>query len=689
MSETTEIIKTVAPIAAPFVTAIVDTFVKPKLQKLSEFLKKEEASNVLSLEAKFQEYLERSYEHHAFVNVLAFQNQQKKLIDIYIPLTVVNENSNEKYFLEEYKSDFIPKYKKVLVSDTAGMGKSTLTKNLFLSVIEKNQGIPIFIEMRKLRGEISIFKYVHNELNPVDNEFDEDFVRRLIRDGNFIFFFDGYDEVPLSQREEVNTSLKDFISKAGKNFFIITSRPESSLASFPDFLNFGIQPLKLEESFELLKKYDNGGEISGEIISKLEGETLNSIKEFLINPLLVSLLYKSYEYKRKIPLKKHLFYRQVFDSLYENHDLTKNPPLIRPKFSNLEIDDFHRVMRALGFITMKRGEVEYDKDTLLSLIKQSNERCVGLDFRESDFLKDLLSIVPLFNRDGGYYKWAHKSLQDYFAAQFIWHDSGENKTEVLRKIVRSEENQKYLNVLDLYYDIDFKTFKHIIIYDFLTEFLNYYDSAFPFINDQKTVDQEISDLKLFTFGKFILFYPDSSAVYEALNDLEFGKKNAVTTTNKILTQSNEDAIGENYKLYRRQSFLVSALSNEPTFRRSEENRHNGLEYFGNHNWFISTFLCTKKLDVFYSDEELNEIKIRNFKPPVMLPNNFCVILSENSYLKFIKQLGLLSINAIFGRFLNPDDTSDRLLNSKNCRKMKEEIDAEIEREKSSKLFDKF
>lgn len=657
MSETTEIIKTVTPIAAPFVAAIVETFVKPKLQKLSKFLKKEEASGIISLEAKFQEYLERTYEHHSYINVLAFQNQQKKLSDIYIPLTIINENNNATFLLNEYKNEFIPKYKKVLISDTAGMGKSTLMRYLFLSSIEKNKGIPIFIEMRKLKGDVSIFNYILNELNPIENEFDEDFIRRLIKEGNFILFFDGYDEIPLSQRDEVVLNLYDFISKAGNNLFIVTSRPESSLASFPDFMNFNIEPLELEQSFELLKKYDNSGEISAEIISKLEGDMLESIEEFLTNPLLVSLLFKSYEYKRKIPLKKHLFYRQVFDSLYESHDLTKNPPLIRPKFSNLEIDDFHRVLRALGFITLKLGEIEYDKDKLLSLLKQSKERCIGLNFKESDFLKDLLSTVPVFNRDGNYYKWSHKSLQDYFAAQFIWHDSDENKTDILRKLVRSEENFTYFNVLDLYYDIDYKTFRHAIIYDLLSTLINHYEAPCVTETTQPLDEESIKIYKLLTFvGTTVFFRGALDLPSRKWHETELKIKSFFSLKNlhiegQLNSITNYSGVFINFN-YEYSNFLTRLLSmkNENCFLGEIIGSPDCDKLFSNLSTEPIIFLSDKLLKIDELKTDTIEVMKCFFRDNLRLNGGVCWDIDK-------------------------------------CMKMKKEIEAEIKREESSDLFD--
>ena len=151
--------------------------------------------------------------------------------------------------------------------------------------------------------------------------------------------------------------------------------------------------------------------------SKIEETEMKSISEFLTNPLLVSLLFTAFQHKQTIPFKKHIFYRQVYDANFESHDLTKGDSYTHDKYTKLEIDDFHRVLRHLGFSCLKQNQkIEFTKDEILSLIHNARVFCVDLDFSESDFLKDLLSTVPLFSKDGIYYRWAHKSLQDYFAA---------------------------------------------------------------------------------------------------------------------------------------------------------------------------------------------------------------------------------------------------------------------------------
>ena len=207
---------------------------------------------------------------------------------------------------------------------------------------------------------------------------------------------------------------------------------------------------------------------------------MENISEVLTNPLLVSLLFTAFQHKQTIPFKKHIFYRQVYDANFESHDLTKGDSYTHDKYTKLEIDDFHRVLRHIGYSCLKDNQrIEFNKDEILLLIRKAKMFCVDLNFTESDFLKDLISTVPLFSQDGIYYRWAHKSLQEYFAAQFIYLDSKEQQSKILLQIYNNSSLDKFINILDLYFDIDTKTFRSTILYQLLKSFENHLENFFP------------------------------------------------------------------------------------------------------------------------------------------------------------------------------------------------------------------
>jgi hypothetical protein len=474
-------VKEMLAVAGPFIKAIVDTYVTPKLENLKKRFSLDYKKYHVPTEDHFSEYFYRTYKRLSIINTLVFNNSQRFIKDIYLPLTLIQKTEKKeiKYKIQSFPSTLIDRYEKLLITDNAGMGKSTLVKKIFLDTIDEKKGIPILVELRRLSKDKTIINEIQEQLNSLAKDFDNSLLSELLAEGGFIILLDGYDEIPLSDRESVTADIQSFIAKATKNNFILTSRPENALKGFGDFQEVKIEPLKKKEAFELLRKYDKQGLVSTLLIKKLEENEMANISEFLTNPLLVSLLFTAFQHKQTIPFKKHIFYRQVYDANFESHDLTKGDSYTHDKYSNLEIDDFHRVLRHVGYSCLKNNQrIEFNKDEILLLIKKAKIFCVDLTFNESDFLKDLLSTVPLFTQDGNYFRWAHKSLQEYFAAQFIYLDSKEQQSKILLQLYNNPSLDKFINILDLYYDIDAKTFRSTILYQYLRTFKEYFNSSF-------------------------------------------------------------------------------------------------------------------------------------------------------------------------------------------------------------------
>lgn len=498
---------------------------------------------------QFVAYIERQLEKNSYLNTLVFQNQVP-LEDLYIPLTVIQQSAEVEdpdagILINHFAKEFIPQHKRVLITDTAGMGKSTLMRYLLLQCIKSNFSIPVFIELRHLSESRTVLSLLENELNldaPEGSErFTSERIAKILKKGQMLFFFDGYDEIPFKDREAVTKDIKNFIDLYPANSFALTSRPESGLSAFPSFAHFRIRPLKKTESFQLIQKYDKNGVRSDQLIKRLQGPELRAVHEFLQNPLLTTLLYRCFEYKQNIPEKKHIFYRQVFDALYDWHDASKDGYNTREKKSKLDLDGFHRVLRAVGFISILNGEVEGDKDKVLGWIRDAKRVCVGMSFSENDFLLDATTAVPVLVKDGLFYKWSHKSLAEYFAAQYICSEGKEQQADVFNHMVASGNLARFYNMLDQLYDLDQPAFRKYFTRPFAQAFVEFKANAYR--NVSPSIPAEEVELRrgatfvhpsLITRGKQFprgeelrrelarLNYDNSKTTVESIFDLDFG-----------------------------------------------------------------------------------------------------------------------------------------------------------------------
>jgi len=583
-------LKDVISIASPFIKTLVETFVAPKLRDFRDRNKDNNDIEYLPTDEHFKEYYHRTFKKLIVVNTLVFNNSQKFLPDIFLPLTISSKDSKiPKVKVSGFPEKLSDKFGNILITDTAGMGKSTLMKTIFIDSIYTNVGIPLFIELRRLNKKKTIIDEIKEQLNSINKNFNSELLLDLLAEGEFIIILDGYDEISLDDRDIVTSDLQEFISKASNNKFFITSRPEKALTSFGNFQEFKIESLTKKEAYELLRKYDSQGSISSLLIKKLQEKDLANIQEFLTNPLLVSLLFTAFEHKQAIPFKKYLFYRQVYDANFENHDLTKGDSYMHDKYSNLEIDDFHRVLRHVGYNSLKLQRIEFSKDEILKLISESKKFCVGLVFNESDFLQDILRTVPIFAQDGNYFRWTHKSLQEYFASQYIYLDSKEDQSLILRTLYNHPNIEKFSNVLDLYYDMDYKTFQNIIEFSLLEDFLLYKESSYTddFANISRG-DIEFRKELMFLMKGFIFRFVS----VDPSNPFDTKK---LTT---MLTKYNGQMQGENKKFAG--IVLDSFISNDIYLARYQDSKVIILNLLSNKNNPI-----VKVLSEDYGSVELN------------------------------------------------------------------------------------
>ncbi|GAB4023892.1 hypothetical protein GCM10028808_75270 [Spirosoma migulaei] len=464
------------------------------------------------------------YENFSTIDTLAFPGKPLPFDDIYEPLYLISANDNK--LPNSTKMDnhlniysFLSRHTRIIIEDFAGMGKSTLVKKIFRLYIQKQISIPILIELRHININNSIIDEIVSQIYRSKSELNENFIYDFLKAESFLIIFDGYDEISTADRVFTSKDLRNFLRDYPQNYYILTSRVESSLVSVGNFTKFHIKPLVEQEAYNLLYRYDKFSlnRIADRLIGKIKYDSDPSILEYLENPLLVSLLYKAFEYKKEIPLKKTLFYRQIFEALFESHDEKKMEYFKREKYSNLHIDDFERVLRYVGYFTAIQNKVEYDFDYLFSKIQKAKTKASDLNFKSSDFITDLLHTVPLFKREGVNIKWAHKSLQDYFAAKCIWLDSKKDQEAILSKIFHDPNSDQFDNILELFYEFEPLAYESTILY---WQLINFKEFADNHINLFKYIPIEIRKSRIEK-----AFHTSTFLIVESIKGFKNFKKN--------------------------------------------------------------------------------------------------------------------------------------------------------------------
>lgn len=607
----------------------VKSFVEVKIKPIFANWGKEE-SRYIELEECLSEYLLRCYAKNNIMATIVFGRLQKTLEDLYIPLTLEEyRNENQKWVIDEKCYDILDNYSRILIVDMAGMGKSTLVKYFACQGVNLDKYIPIVIELRRLDKNQSILEYIQTEINSLDKNIKTEEIVGILKKGDFAIFFDGYDEIANEIKSDVLDAIQEFTSKATNTKIVITSREEDDLNSLGEYKCVNIKPLTKEEAYELIKKYDNDGEISKKLIKRLNDDSsMDILKEFLKNPLLVSLLYKTFEYKEEIPYKKIDFYEQVYVALFNDHDKTKGGAYVHEKKTKLDRYQFEQILRAFGFLCLKIDKVDYSNHLIHHLLEQAIKRFSWLKISIDDFLYDITHAVPFIQKDGNDYKWVHKSFMEYFASCFICYDNKELEDKHLKRMATCDDSMKYFNVLDFCYDIDGLGFRRYAILPFLKDYIEIFNHHFNceyFKDFDKSVINIAKHIMALKFETYVIYLDICCLSEDGIekNEKRFSMLQIINSGRELFEESKMDFHGNNTEPF----LYACSKCNAVIYKLMMEKMPDLYDRFD----FKSqdTPLIPRGVKIKLNDDVTNPINEDKNKFKIIVENMFSIIFNNN------------------------------------------------------------
>lgn len=382
-------------------------------------------------------YLHSQTEKYYFTNTFIHRSEKVRFDEIYYPLKARHGELKTNF---SNLDDIFENYKNITLVGSAGSGKTTLIKYLFLSTIRKKNKIPILIELRFLNDyngdfeKLILDKILKTEVKPSSEIFN-----RALRSGKFLFLLDGYDEIFSTKKQELNRQIELFVDSFSSNSFLITTRPGSGIENFARFYDFKMSLLENEDVDGFITKIVNSDERRSRIIELIHDPKNKTYIEYLRNPLLLSMFILAFESHPEIPSRKSAFYRNVFDTLYSKHDgITKNS-FPREKLTNFEREDFEKILQAFSYLTLIQGKYSYTSEYLTDIL---NKILISLNLKckTEDLIYDLQTSISILVLDGFEYFFPHRSMQEYFAAQFLSNLPTDKKAKAYSNLIKISQD---------------------------------------------------------------------------------------------------------------------------------------------------------------------------------------------------------------------------------------------------------
>ncbi|MGK6351590.1 NACHT domain-containing protein [Parapedobacter sp. DT-150] len=399
-----------------------------------------ELKNIIS--NRMLEYEIEEYERNYYTKTIVHRTEPVKLFDFYLPLHIRKHGNN-------YKEDRLPTLScRDLFADhsdfltimgTAGSGKSTIVKYLVVKAIEEKFKIPIKVELRYLNSYSgSLNSFIEHEIFKFQQlAFDNNIIDRLLKSGNFIFFFDGYDELSSHVKDGITRNINDFTKLYNKNSYLLTTRPFTNIELLSKFRNFEVCPLSEAEIEQFVRKQipPKEKETANKIVEAANSAENSNYTSYLSNPLLLSMFILTYQTYSNVPPKRSSFYRQVFESLFYLHDSMSKLSWTREKKSGLNKEQFEYVLQLFSFISFFHEMFVFDISYIEAILNQIKDKKKSIEFDNKDLLDDLQVGICILNKEGIDYVFPHRSLQEYFASQYIVNLDPKNKKEIYKRIL--------------------------------------------------------------------------------------------------------------------------------------------------------------------------------------------------------------------------------------------------------------
>lgn len=459
-------------ITAKAVINTASTLLEDKIKSLKKWIRTKEIERLLKNQEKLEKKLflqiERTIKRASEISTIIFPQHKIKIDSIYEPITLELTSKTPIEKGKEGKIDINGHGKSYLIIDDAGMGKSTFVKHLTIEIIRNSEKVPILFELLNYNKNISLLENLAKDFDEVTDAFDRDIFLHLIVSGKFFIILDGFDEVNRDIVSKIKNEISELNEKKGKSCLILTSRPQEILPTLNNSINFKIKKLSKNQAKSILLKIDAICE-NEETGKKLISEFKKIPERFTETPLLVGLLYKTYSYNKSIADNIAVFYSEIFQALYKGHDLTK-AGFVRNKKSNLDISKFRNLLSAFSFLYIIEKEIpENSEQHIISTIENAIKILAYENVNAVDFFDDLLVSVPLLTKEGNSFKFMHRTIAEYFSAEFICNNLDNEK--LLLGLKESSIYPFIWKTIDFVYEINADLYNKVITKELAEKFI--------------------------------------------------------------------------------------------------------------------------------------------------------------------------------------------------------------------------
>lgn len=339
----------------------------------------------------------------------------------------------------------------LMVLGGPGVGKSTFLRKVGFEALKGKDGnfqhecTPVFLELKRFsENSVDIEALITHEFKVCGYPYPEQMTKTVLKSGKLLVLFDGLDETPEANVDNIVGKIGDFVDQYGQNRFIASCRKAVKISGFTQFTNVEVADFDDPQ----IERYINNwfASTSNELTPRLDGkvttadlcwEMLNTpehraTKELVRNPLLLTLLCVVYGRSQNSPLNRADLYKRVLNIFLEGWPSEKYVGQDPSVSQSLDVLDEVPLLSEIAAKNFKGNNLLFGKNELVAQIKEFGE---GNSITLSTF--DARKIIEAITVDQGIfverlegtYSFLHLTFQEYLTANYFV------KTQSIQKLI--------------------------------------------------------------------------------------------------------------------------------------------------------------------------------------------------------------------------------------------------------------
>ena len=322
-----------------------------------------------------------------------------------------------------------------------GVGKSTFLRKVGLEALKGKDGnfkhkcIPVFLELKKFtEGQIDIEALIVDEFGRCGFPYPKEMTQTALKSGKLLILFDGLDEVPTANVDNVINKIEDFVDRYSQNRFVASCRIAAYEGGFKRFTevemaNFDDSQIEayIKNWFDSttdpnLHRLDEQMKTADQCWTMLNASEHSATKELARNPLLLTLLCMVYDNSQNFQRNRASLYEDALNIFLREWLAEKRVRRDESISQYLDIADEKRMLSEIAAKNFEANRFFFGEDELITQIQEfgtSNANTLET-FNARKILNTILIDQGLFvERVTGSYSFSHLTFQEYLTANYI------------------------------------------------------------------------------------------------------------------------------------------------------------------------------------------------------------------------------------------------------------------------------